>query len=779
MCTQRAGEGDNQQGPASVCFMKGKQLHNARRTEMLEFLTAQLGKNLNSDVYSGSGGGEIVIMYDLQVEKQMAVKGDQIVPWLCVFRAENAVDFSQLTFDPGQKELIAGARSSGALEQLQAPSSRLNIAPLPEVPEPSPLPPDTTPANQPPDDAMEGCALVQGKRGKRKARALPHLSEAEAPWKTRKGGTDAEPSALPTMDHRAALRALPGNNRETITPPPHELRGMLRKFLEDVRGSRNKVQLALQRWGDFSQIIRATRALMGEAVLFDSFNGDGGNTEAGFGDEEDDDDDDDEVVDSSQQATTPAVLFDSFNGDGGNTEAGLRSKRRNAKTFQKICKAMMDRGFSRDATQCRMTLKELRQAYQKTKESNGCSRTETQTCRFYAELHAILGGAATTTPPLPGDSDDAVLSTMPEDFADREDEKEEDEVEESRQHTILPDSQDLFITLNEIPSQPHQAGEGTSVISAVNEKEQQGQQASAPKAKEAKRLDLLGRKVYSSGGLQLRIANQQEILNRHNFNSWMAVSKFKDCLPKNSHSEFAALIEEGKAVAKTSLQASLDSANSAARTIALRVVMRHSAWLQASGLRPEVQNTLQDVPFEASGLFKEQTQSRLHDLKDSGATLKSLGMHTLATQTTPSGFSLHSGDSITPIPDRSRITGGAEITGIDSRITHLTKARINSSLETITGFEGVLEDSVPTQYPDPAPWFLNRLSHFYRAWSRITLDRWVLCTVQVGYSLQFSFFPPPLPPSPSLFRDPLTSNFLCRRFVRSSRQEWWRRFHRS
>ncbi|EMP36391.1 hypothetical protein UY3_06373 [Chelonia mydas] len=36
------------------------------------------------------------------------------------------------------------------------------------------------------------------------------------------------------------------------------------------------------------------------AVLFDSFNRDGGNTEAGFGDEEDDDD---EVVDSPQQAS--------------------------------------------------------------------------------------------------------------------------------------------------------------------------------------------------------------------------------------------------------------------------------------------------------------------------------------------------------------------------------------------------------------------------------------------------------------------------------------------
>ncbi|KAJ1203407.1 hypothetical protein NDU88_007194, partial [Pleurodeles waltl] len=34
-----------------------------------------------------------------------------ISPWLNIFRADNAVDFSQLTFDPGQKELVAGARN--------------------------------------------------------------------------------------------------------------------------------------------------------------------------------------------------------------------------------------------------------------------------------------------------------------------------------------------------------------------------------------------------------------------------------------------------------------------------------------------------------------------------------------------------------------------------------------------------------------------------------------------------------------------------------------------
>ncbi|XP_050792971.1 uncharacterized protein LOC127043175 [Gopherus flavomarginatus] len=128
---------------------------------------------------------------------------------------------------------------------------------------------------------------------------------------------------------------------------------------------------------------------------------------------------------------------------------------------------MMDRGHSRDSTQCRVKLKELRQTYQKAKESN---RPELQTSRFYAELQAILGGATTITPPLSVDSDDGVLSvTMPEDFVDREDEEEEDEVEETTQHIILPNSQDLFLTLTEVPSQPsqggipdHEAVEGTS-----------------------------------------------------------------------------------------------------------------------------------------------------------------------------------------------------------------------------------------------------------------------------------------------------------------------------
>ncbi|XP_074919841.1 uncharacterized protein LOC142046558 [Chelonoidis abingdonii] len=140
----------------------------------------------------------------------------------------------------------------------------------------------------------------------------------------------------------------------------------------------------------------------------------------------------------------------------------LHSKRRNEKIFERISKSMTGKGHSRDSVQCRVKVKELRQAYQKTNAANGRSGSGPKTCRFYAELHAILGGCATTTPPLSVDSEvGVIISTMAEDSAEGEDEEEEEEEEDdlaaSTQHSISPNSQELFVTQTELPPQPSQA----------------------------------------------------------------------------------------------------------------------------------------------------------------------------------------------------------------------------------------------------------------------------------------------------------------------------------
>lgn len=71
-----------------------------------------------------------------------------------------------------------------------------------------------------------------------------------------------------------------------------------------------------------------------------------------------------------------------------------------------------------------------------------------------------------------------------------------------------------------------------------------------------------------------------------------------------------------------------DAANLTAQVVASAVVLPCSAWLQTTGLSLEMQTSIQDLPFNRVGLFSEQTDAMLHGLKDTRATLRSLGMHT-------------------------------------------------------------------------------------------------------------------------------------------------------
>ncbi|XP_073193528.1 uncharacterized protein [Lepidochelys kempii] len=121
----------------------------------------------------------------------------------------------------------------------------------------------------------------------------------------------------------------------------------------------------------------------------------------------------------------------------------LHSSFRNAKTFVEISQGMKDRGHNRDPKQCRVKLKELRQAYQKTREANGRSGSEPQTCRFYDELHAILGDSATTTPTVLFDSFNGDGGNTEAGFEDKEASSQQASGE-----TGFPDSQELFLTLD-------------------------------------------------------------------------------------------------------------------------------------------------------------------------------------------------------------------------------------------------------------------------------------------------------------------------------------------
>lgn len=144
---------------------------------------------------------------------------------------------------------------------------------------------------------------------------------------------------------------------------------------------------------------------------------------------------------------------------------------------------------------------------------------------------------------------------------------------------------------------------------------------------------------------------------------------------------------------------------------------------------------MQELPFEGSLLFSEQTDARLHGLKDSMATLKSLGLHNLSQprrQYRPQQLS-----AITP---RSLAITRGEGVG-DSVEDHLHPPPSQDLLNWAhtaqatrdTHFDKILEDDIqPPQSQDPFPIFSDCLTHFLKAWKRVTSDCWVLNTVELG-----------------------------------------------
>ncbi|XP_067419398.1 relaxin receptor 2 [Emydura macquarii macquarii] len=158
---------------------------------------------------------------------------------------------------------------------------------------------------------------------------------------------------------------------------------------------------------------------------------------------------------------------------------------------------------------------------------------------------------------------------------------------------------------------------GTLVVDAANQRDRQGGQGSTPKDKEGRKLDLFGCKVYSTAALQLRVTNHQALLGKYNQNLWASLQRLIVALPPDQAADLATVAQEGEAVAQAALQAASDAADTASRVMASAIVMRRCSWLQASGLSVEVQQAIQDLPFEGSALFSERTDEKLHALKDS------------------------------------------------------------------------------------------------------------------------------------------------------------------
>ncbi|XP_067419401.1 proline-rich protein 36-like [Emydura macquarii macquarii] len=181
----------------------------------------------------------------------------------------------------GSEESSPGGAAPGAADPHPGPASAPDPTPGPDsapAPDSAPNPPlpgsqfitapGVVPFPLPPADSREAVfalSLPPGAAGF----PLPPLlvpgveagSAAPVPSAPRRGSAPCLPVSV---GHGAAAGPRPEDGPGSSTPAPKALREELRTFLADCRGARNRVQLALQRWGDFHLVLQAVRAILKE-----------------------------------------------------------------------------------------------------------------------------------------------------------------------------------------------------------------------------------------------------------------------------------------------------------------------------------------------------------------------------------------------------------------------------------------------------------------------------------------------------------------------------------
>ncbi|EMP32257.1 hypothetical protein UY3_10588 [Chelonia mydas] len=85
-------------------------------------------------------------------------------------------------------------------------------------------------------------------------------------------------------------------------------------------------------------------------------------------------------------------------------QSQLCTSRRNFDTYGEISCGMLEKSYEQDTHQCQVKIKELRQVYQKARESTRCSGAVLKTFCFYKELDAILCGISTSSAKSPVDT---------------------------------------------------------------------------------------------------------------------------------------------------------------------------------------------------------------------------------------------------------------------------------------------------------------------------------------------------------------------------------------
>ena len=174
-----------------------------------------------------------------------------------------------------------------------------------------------------------------------------------------------------------------------------------------------------------------------------------------------------------------------------------------------------------------------------------------------------------------------------------------------------------FLTKHPVPN---------SIIVQSNQSKTSSKAQTTPSNREGRKLDVLGRKMYSFTTFLLRVANYQAAMAAYQRLLWERVlSSLQEALD-DVRPFLLNTFDEAVNVSTHQLLALRHSADIASKTMTSSILLRRHAWLRSSGINEDARARIEALPFDANGVFNatiDESMESFHKMK----TTKSYTIH--------------------------------------------------------------------------------------------------------------------------------------------------------
>lgn len=139
-------------------------------------------------------------------------------------------------------------------------------------------------------------------------------------------------------------------------------------------------------------------------------------------------------------------------------------------------------------------------------------------------------------------------------------------------------------------------------------------------------MDSYGRRMCTTSAASLKVASASALLGRYDRALWDSLARFSQKLPKEDQKDFSEILEEGGLVANQLISAAADAADLSGHGYSHGICSRRAAWLRLTGLKPEVQRRITNLPFNGTNLFGTHADEEMNKMKADLDTVKAVGL---------------------------------------------------------------------------------------------------------------------------------------------------------